>query len=401
MSHLALMIPTIDRIGGAERQVLLLAAGLHRRGWNVTVIALAGTGGEAAEELKREGIGYLSLEMRKGLADPRGWLRLVTWLRENKPDVVHAHLPHAAWMARAVRLLVRVPVVVDTIHSSSTGGWWRRLFYWLSCSLPDRVIAVSKAAAEAHLKARMVNGKRLTVIANGVDVEEWRVDAIGREILRGSLGLGDKFVWLAAGRLEPVKDYPTLLRAFCKVSGRACLVIAGGGTQRQELEMLVERLGLGRRVRFLGFVTDVKRWMQAADGFILASRWEGLPMGILEAGACELPQVATRVSGTCEAMKDGVTGWLAEAGNDGELAEAMNRMMAMPREERRLMGVRARQRVVERFSLEAALDRHEALYRELLAAKSCRVVGPGVATAADQVRLADRIADGNGVSSDA
>ena len=56
MSHLALMIPTIDRIGGAERQVLLLAAGLHRRGWNVTVIALAGTGGEAAEELKREGI---------------------------------------------------------------------------------------------------------------------------------------------------------------------------------------------------------------------------------------------------------------------------------------------------------------------------------------------------------
>ena len=165
--------------------------------------------------------------------------------------------------------------------------------------------------------------------------------------------------------------------------------------------MLVERLGLGRRVRFPGFVPDVKRWMQAADGFVLTSRWEGLPMGILEAGACELPQVATRVSGTCEAMKDGVTGWLANSGDDVELAEAMNLMMATPREERRLMGVRARQRVIERFSLEAALDRHEALYRELLAAKSCRVVGPGVATAADQVRLADRIADGNGVSSDA
>src|SRR5579863_10224053 len=109
MSHVALMTPTIDRIGGAERQVLLTATGLHRRGWNVTVIALAGTGGDAAEELEREGIDYLSLEMRKGLADPRGWLRLVAWLRENKPDVLHAHLPHAAWMARTVRLLVRVP----------------------------------------------------------------------------------------------------------------------------------------------------------------------------------------------------------------------------------------------------------------------------------------------------
>src|SRR5208337_35911 len=104
---------------GAERQVLLLATGLRRRGWNVTVIALAGSGGEAAVSLEREGIGYLTLEMRKGLADPRGWLRLIRWLRRNRPDVVHAHLPHAAWMARGVRLLVRVPVVVDTIHSAS------------------------------------------------------------------------------------------------------------------------------------------------------------------------------------------------------------------------------------------------------------------------------------------
>jgi len=394
------MIPTIDRIGGAERQVLLLAAGLHRRGWNVTVIALAGMGGEAAPALEREGIGYLSLEMRKGLADPRGWLRLLKWLRRNKPDVMHAHLPHAAWMARTVRLLVRVPVVVDTIHSSSTGGWWRRLFYWLTSSLPDRVIAVSRAAGEAHISAGMADEQRLTVIANGVDVEEWRADAIGRERLRRGFGLGDKFVWLAAGRLEPVKDYPTLLRAFCKVTGRACLVIAGGGTQRQELEMLVERLGLGRKVRFPGFVPDVKRWMQAADGFVLTSRWEGLPMGILEAGACELPQVATRVSGTCEAMKDGVTGWLANSGDDVELAEAMNLMMATPREERRLMGVRARQRVVEQFSLEAALDRHEALYRELLAAKSWRVDGPETTTAVE-ARLAGGAADGDGASSGA
>jgi len=400
MSHLALMIPTIDRIGGAERQVLLLAAGLHRRGWNVTVIALAGMGGEAAPALEREGIGYLSLEMRKGLADPRGWLRLLKWLRRNKPDVMHAHLPHAAWMARTVRLLVRVPVVVDTIHSSSTGGWWRRLFYWLTSSLPDRVIAVSRAAGEAHISAGMADEQRLTVIANGVDVEEWRADAIGRERLRRGFGLGDKFVWLAAGRLEPVKDYPTLLRAFCKVTGRACLVIAGGGTQRQELEMLVERLGLGRKVRFPGFVPDVKRWMQAADGFVLTSRWEGLPMGILEAGACELPQVATRVSGTCEAMKDGVTGWLANSGDDVELAEAMNLMMATPREERRLMGVRARQRVIERFSLEVALDRHEALYRELLAAKSWRVDGPETTTAVE-ARLAGGAADGDGASSGA
>jgi glycosyltransferase involved in cell wall biosynthesis len=160
MSLAALMIPTIDRIGGAERQVLALATGLRRRGWNVTAVALAGTGGAAAAALERDGIGYLSLEMRKGLADPRGWLCLRAWLREHKPDIVHAHLPHAAWMARVSCVLAGTPVVVDTIHSASTGGWARTFCYRLTRSLPDCVIAVSHAAAESHLGAGMVDPQR-------------------------------------------------------------------------------------------------------------------------------------------------------------------------------------------------------------------------------------------------
>lgn len=376
MSHAALLIPTIDRIGGAERQVLVLATGLRRRGWNVTVVALAGTGGSATAALELDGIGFLSLEMRKGLADPRGWLRLLGWLRRHKPDVVHAHLPHAAWMARVSHLLDCSTVVVDTIHSASTGNWTRRFFYNLTQSLPDRVVAVSNAAAEAHRRAGVVDSQRLTVIPNGVDLEAWRPDAPNRESLRRDLELGGEFVWLAAGRLEPVKDYPTMLRAFAKLPGPARLVVAGAGTQQQELELLAQQIGVASRVSFLGFVPDLRSWMQAADGFILTSRWEGFPVAVLEAAACELPQVATRVSGTREAVEDGVTGFLAGPGNCAELAEAMNRLMAMPREERRAMGAHARQRVIQQFSLEAALDRQEGLYRELLAEKSRPTAGP-------------------------
>jgi glycosyltransferase involved in cell wall biosynthesis len=372
MSHAALLIPTIDRIGGAERQVLLLAAGLRRRGWEVTVIALAGTGGDAAETLERDGIGYVTLEMRKGLADARGWLRLLTWLRRHQPEILHAHLPHAAWMARAARLAVHLPVVVDTIHSASSGGWFRRFGYRLSRSLPDRVIAVSNAAADVHVRAGMVDPERLTVVHNGVDVGARRSDALNRERLRYELGLGSEFVWLAAGRLEPVKDYPTMLRAFGRVAAPARLVIAGAGHQQQELELLAKRSGISKRVRFIGFVADIKPWMQAADGFILTSRWEGLPMAALEAGAYELPTVATRVPGTCEAILDCVTGLLAEPGDYAGLAEAMNCVMAMPYEERRRTGACARRRVVELFNLEIGLDRHEALYRALLAAKTRR-----------------------------
>ena len=153
MSHVALVIPGLDRIGGAERQVILLAKGLRRRGWRVTVVALSGTGGDTAAELSAASIGFLTLRMRKGLADPCGWIRFNRWLRRESPDVVHAHLPHAAWLARWSRLAAPVRVVLDTLHSCSTGTVGRRLGYLWSSWLVDRVTAVSQAAAAAHLAA--------------------------------------------------------------------------------------------------------------------------------------------------------------------------------------------------------------------------------------------------------
>jgi len=91
-----------------------------------------------------------------------------------------------------------------------------------------------------------------------------------------------------------------------------------------------------------------------------------LPMVVLEAAACEVPAVATDVPGTHEVVVDGKTGFLAAEGSAKALAEAMTRMMEIPGEERRAMGERARQFVLERYSLDAALDRWEALYAELL-----------------------------------
>jgi glycosyltransferase involved in cell wall biosynthesis len=364
---IALVIPGLDRMGGAERQTMLLAKGLARRGWRVNVIALSGTGGDAATELTAAGVGFLSLRMRKGLADPRGWLRFRRWVRREKPEVVHAHLPHAAWMARWSRLGAPVRVLVDTLHSSSTGALGRHLGYRLSGWLPDAVSAVSRAVAEAHVAAGMVGREKVTVLPNGVDVEAWRPDPAVRAAVRQEFGLQDEFLWFAVGRLEPVKDYPALFRAMARVREPARLVIAGTGPLEGELRRLTSELGLESRVRFLGFEPNVRRWMQAADGFVLSSRWEGLPMGLLEAGSCALPAVATDVPGTREVIVDGRTGSLAAAGSATAIEGAMTRMMRSSPEERKAMGERARQRVIEQFSLEAVLDRWEELYFGLLA----------------------------------
>jgi len=367
MSHVAMLIPTLDRIGGAERQVMLLARGLRSRGWRVSLVALAGNGGDSASALRAIGVGFTTLEMRKGLADPRGWLRLRGWLRRGKPDILHAHLPHAAWMARWSRLGAPVRVIVDTIHTSSTGTAGRRLGYRWSRWLPDAVTAVGEGVREAWVDARMVDPDRCIVVPNGVDLEVWRPDKRMRAEMRTSMGLGDEFLWFAAGRLEAVKDYATMLRAFAHASGTQ-LVIAGAGPLEAELRQLARELGIDNRVRFLGFVPDVRPWMQAADGFLLTSLWEGLPIGLMEAAACGLAAVATDVSGVREVVVDDETGWLASVGDAYAVAGRMNAVMALSQEHREAMGARARDHIVASFSLDAVLDHWEQFYRELLEA---------------------------------
>jgi glycosyltransferase involved in cell wall biosynthesis len=366
MNHIAFVIPTLDRVAGAERQVLLLAKGLVKRHWRVTVVALAGTGVDAKLELGSEGILFVSLEMRKGLLDPRGWQRFHRWLGHEAPQIVHAHLPHAAWLVRWSRLFAPVPVIIDSLHTSATGTLVRRLGYRWSKSLPDRVCAVSQDVANAYQGARMVTKRQLVIVPNGVDVNHWRPDPAARADLRQRLGLGSEFVWFAAGRLDPVKDYPSLLWAIMEVPSPAHLVIAGAGPLENQLRCLSIQFGLESRVRFLGFESNVLRWMQAADAFVLSSRWEGLPMSLLEAGASALPAVATDVAGSREVLVHEETGFLAAAENSLSLRRAMTRMMRLSPRERSAMGDRARHRVVQHFSLEAVLDRWETLYTDLL-----------------------------------
>ena len=366
MSHAAMMIPGLDRIGGAERQAMELAKGLRRRGWRVSMVALSGEGEAAADELRAGGVEFLSLGMRKGLLDARGWFRLKRWLWRALPDVVHAHLPQAAWLARWSRGFAPVPVLIDTLHTSSVGTIWRRLGYAVSRWWPDRVTAVSRGAAQSHIQAGMVGERNVTVVPNGIDIERWHPDAQVRAQVRRTMGLTDDFLWLAVGRMEAVKDYPTLLKALTFVPRRARLVILGDGPLRSELTQMAVQLGLKHRVHFMGFQSDVRRWMQAADGFVLASRYEGLPMVLLEAGACGLPCAATNVAGTREVVINGETGWLACAEGADALAAVVSRTMRMAPTERYAIGQRARQSIIERFSMESVLDRWEMLYAELL-----------------------------------
>ena len=354
MLRIVMVIPTIDAIGGAERQVLLLAIELRRRGHEVTVIALSGDGGTEKVKLAESGVLFVTLAMRKAWIDPRGWRRYVVWAREHRPQVVHAHLAHASWFARWVRLICPVRVVVDTIHTSNVGGLKRRLGYRLSDWLSDEVTCVSSAVAESA--ARISRGRTLTIVPNGVLIPEIR---------RQDMPPGRRFQWIAVGRLERVKDYPTLLGALAMLPD-AALTIAGAGRDEAALHALCGQLGIEDRVSFAGFQQEVDPLLRAADAFVLSSLWEGLPVSVLEAQAIGLPVVATDGRGTTEAMVVNETGLAVPVGDVEALAGAMRAIMAISTEERAAMGRAGRAWVAANFSLPVVVEHWERLYTRLL-----------------------------------
>ena len=359
--HIAMLIPTVDSIGGAERQVILLAKELAFRGNRVTIVALSGTGIVLEDELSNAGVAFLPLGMRKAWTDPRGWLRYLRWNRQNRPDILHSHLPHATWFARWVRLLAPVRVQIDTLHTSRTGGRAQRVGYRWSSFLNNLVTCVSASVAESAASAGIALRHRLKIVPNGVPLP-------GLESESGPIqdSSAVPFRWIAVGRLAPVKDYPTLIRAFAILPGGPRLQIVGSGPEELVLRSLAAQLKIEARVEFVGFRSDVYRLLRAADAFVHSSKWEGLPMGVLEAAAAGLPVVATDGPGTREAMQPGDTGILVQVGDAAALANAMSEVMAMPGEERTAMGACGRRFVEQRFSLAVVVDQWERLYAELL-----------------------------------
>jgi glycosyltransferase involved in cell wall biosynthesis len=368
-----LLLSTSMGMGGADQQLLSAALGLRERGHEVRIVSLTPLG-EMGARARAAGLWTESLEMRRGVPDPRGLARLVRLTRAWRPAVLHSHMLHANLMARAVRLFAPIPAVVSTIHNIYEGGRLRMLGYRLTNRLVDHITIISQAAADRFIRDRIVPPALLEVVPNGVDTERYRgVPGGTRERLRQSLGLGTEFAWLAVGRFETAKDYPNMLRAFARVHAErpdAVLLLVGRGSLQSETEALAGSLGLEGKVRFVGTREDVPEFMTVADGYVMSSAWEGMPMVLLEAAAAGLPIVATRVGGNQEVVLEGATGFLAPPGDDRALGAAMLRLMALPEGDRRTMGSRGHDHVRQHYGLARVVDRYEAAYREVLRRKA-------------------------------
>jgi glycosyltransferase involved in cell wall biosynthesis len=365
-------------VGGAERQALALADRMISRGHAVGLLVLS----PVAAEQWPTAHPVIHLDIRKEPGSVlAGVARARHFVREFRPDLLHSHSFHANMIARLLKMLSPSVKVVSTVHNVYEGGWHRMLAYRLTDSLAARTTAVSQAAADRFVRLKAVHPLKMVTLLNGIDVVEFAPDTVRRNRTRAAMEADEKFIWLAAGRIVPAKDYPNLLQAFKEVRAsfpEAQLWIAGAppdaritrtedGRPTTVLVFAAER-GSMENVRLLGLRRDMPALFDAADGFVQASAWEGMPLVVGEAMAMEKPVVATDAGGTRELAGDAAT--IVPVKDPRALAGAMIGLMEMPSESRNALGQIARDRIASQFSVDARADAWESLYRSVLDARS-------------------------------
>jgi glycosyltransferase involved in cell wall biosynthesis len=219
-----------------------------------------------------------------------------------------------------------------------------------------QMLAVSGAVRSFASRQASLSQDRYLVVPNGVPVKEIQLlTPAQKERKRAEIGLPlEKPVAISVGRLTEQKGIQHLLRA-AKIHLRefpdTVFLVVGDGPLRTDLHALAASLELLPSLRFLGARDDVWELLQVSDLLVMPSLWEGLPVAMIEAAACGIPVVASRVGGVEEVVEDGVSGLLVPPGDDAALASSIAYMLSVP--ERRLqMGGEARRRVEERFSVD-------------------------------------------------
>lgn len=356
-------------VGGAEKVLARLVAGLNKEKYRILVCSLQKKG-PVADEIEQCGIKVVSLDM-KGKLNLNAPLKLFSLLKKEKVDILHSYLFHANLLARIVGRLARVPIIISSERTMEMEGNHRVIINRLTAFLADCITANSNSVREFISRQISIDPKKLVTIYNGLDVSEFQGKRNSSEV-RKKWGIDpDKVVIGCVARLDPRKGHEYLFKAAVRVVDKhpnALFLLVGYGLLRKKLEDMTEELGLASKVIFTGVCDDVPRMLSIMDIFVLPSLYEGFPNAVLEAMAASRPVVATSVAGTPEIVVDNETGILVPRANPEALAEAINSLIQTP-ERAEKMGRAGRLRVENYFSLEKMVKRTEELYEKLIEEK--------------------------------
>jgi len=358
------IIPTLDR-AGAEKQLLLLAAGLPRERFDLHVCVLTRSG-PLEGELRAAGIRPILIGKRWRV-DPWAYWRLVGLVRRLKPQLVHTWIFAANSYGRLAAIQCGVPrLVAGERCVDPWKGWVELSVDRYLARRTDCIVANSPAVRDFYVRCGLP-AEKIRVISNGIVPPQ--PSDVTRSQLLDQLGLPHSARLVACiGRLWPqkrIKDAIWAADLLKVIRDDVHLLIIGDGPQRAQLVRFRDQVRIADRVHFLGHRNDVFRILPHVDVLWSTSGYEGQSNSIMEAMACGVPVVATDIPGTRDLVVPEQTGFLVPVGNRAAFAKHTNRLLDDPHLARQ-MGDNARRRILAQFSAEAMVRHYCQLYDELL-----------------------------------
>jgi L-malate glycosyltransferase len=358
--------------GGSERQMIQMVSLLHDSGeFDVHVAALS-TGGVLRPLIERLQVPIIDFPLQS-FYDSNMVLqtrRFVSYLKRHQIRIVHSHDFYSNIFGMNGAMLAGVRGrIASKRETTGTRTRAQKTAERLAFKLAHAVVANAGAVKE-HLIEQGVSDKKIAIIYNAIDLSRFQNGDASEALERLNLiALRDRpLVSMVANFEYRIKDHPMLLRAAQRVKAEvpdAMFVIAGEGELRPETEKLAGELGLRDSCLFIGRCASVPDLLAASQICVLSSQAEGFSNSILEYMAAGRAVVATDVGGASEAIVEGETGYLVQAGDDRAMAERLISLLRDP-EKRRKMGLNGRRLVEQRFSCESRLTSTAALYQRFL-----------------------------------
>ncbi|MEQ1827744.1 MAG: glycosyltransferase, partial [Pirellula sp.] len=354
-------IPTLDQ-GGAEKQLSLLARGLDRETFEVSVIVLTRTG-PREKELVDANVTVYHVQKRLKL-DPFAWLRLRSLLKKIRPDILHTWIFAANAYGRSAALTARVPVILGS--ERSVDPWKNGLQFWIDKCLALRTHGIT-ANSQGTIDFYVRHGLKpewFHLIPNGI--EPARPSSLSREQAYERMGISlEKKIIVSVGRLWPQKGYKDLIWSaeLLRVMRQdVCYVIIGEGPERQRLEQYRDNILGAKHVLLLGERSDVHDLLPHCEVLWNGSLYEGQSNVIMEAMQAGVPVVASDIPGNRELIVHDRTGFLFPIGGVEQLTRLTNRLLN-EQEQRKLLLANAQSYVRDEHSVGRMIERHAALYR--------------------------------------
>lgn len=331
--------------------------------------------GVLGKDIKRAGIPLLTLNMKPGILNPVGIYRLGRILKKTKPDILQTWLYHADLLGMISRIVMRVPIIVWNVRCSllqkddhPTSLFAVINFLAKLSHMTNAVIVNSEIGKKIH-RSLGYKPTRWEVIPNGFDTALFRPSYESRSKIRRDHGLPENTLLVGLiARFNPMKDHDNFLYAaklILQELPNVHFILVGKGIDFKNdfLHKKVKEFGIGNNVHMLGERTDISDITAALDVACSSSYSEGFPNAVGEAMSCAVPCVVTDV-GDC-AFIVGDTGITVPPRNPHVFAEALKAVLTLPPENRIEMGILARKRIVENFSIDAITQKYERLYEEV------------------------------------